>query len=331
MRIVHRIYNSISSMKTGLVILLLIGLASAAGSTILPETFFKTTIFELLLLMLLLNMLLCTLRRFSQTYKMLFKKAGSKVWFRQIGILLLHLGIVLILVGGILNTTIGQENRIHIINGETADISEALDVKDPFSIQLHEFRIDFNNDGSPSQYVSEVTVMDEGQAVKDVSISVNNPLSYQGVKAYQTSFGYLIKAEYTDQNGKQKQDSVTEGDIIRPGGTNKVVKVYRYIPNFDPQHGMTSVTMRPDNPHVVYSVYENDMLLGVGAAPLNEQVILEENVQLLFTSVEPYSILTVKSDPGLPLVLTGGITLMLGVCLALLAAPVRKKKLNQDV
>lgn len=330
MRIVQQIYSFISSMKTGLVILLLIGLASAAGSTILPETFFKTTVFELLLLMLLLNMLLCTLRRFSQTYRMLSKRVGSKVWFRQAGILLLHLGIVLILVGGILYTTVGQEERIHILNGETADISEALDVKHPFSIQLHEFRIDFNDDGSPSQYVSEVAIMEKGQAIKDVSISVNNPLSYRGVKAYQTSFGYLINAQYTDQSGKQKSDRVIEGDIIEPGGTNKVVKVYRYIPNFDPQYGMTSVTMRPDNPHVVYSVYEDDMLLGVGAAPLNEQVTLEENVQLLFTSVEPYTILTVKSDPGLPLVLAGGITLMLGVCLALLAAPVRKK-LNQNV
>lgn len=330
MNTLRHIYNFISSMKTGLVLLLMIGLASAVGSSIMPDKFFQTAIFELLLLLLLLNMLLCTIRRFSQTYKVLINKAGSKVWFRQVGILLLHLGIVLILIGGVLNAAAGQEELIHIRNGEAVDISAVLDVKAPFSIKLHEFRIDFNDDGSPSQYVSEVTVLEQEKPVRTVSISVNNPLNHKGVKAYQTSFGYLINTEYTDQSGSLKQHSMVEGDIIRPAGTDRVVKVFRYIPNFDPHYGMNSVTMRPDNPHVVYSVYEDDKMLGIGAAPLNEPVILEENVELLFTDVEPYTILTVKSDPGLLLVLTGGITLMLGVCLALLAAPVRKK-LNQDV
>jgi cytochrome c biogenesis protein len=91
---------------------------------------------------------------------------------------------------------------------------------------------------------------------------------------------------------------------------------------------MNTVTLRPDNPRIIFSVYEGDKFLGVGAAAFNEPVEIDENVNVTFTGVEPYTVLEVKHDPGLPLVLAGGITLMLGVCLALLTAPGRKS--NND-
>ena len=95
---------------------------------------------------------------------------------------------------------------------------------------------------------------------------------------------------------------------------------------------MRSVTLRPDNPHIVFSVYQDDQLLGIGAAKFNEPTQIDENVYVTFTGVEPYTVLDVKSDPGLPLVAIGGIALMLGVCLAVLTAPVRKKKpLNTEL
>jgi hypothetical protein len=40
-----KIYRTISSMKTGLILLLLIALASALGSALLPDVFFNTVVF----------------------------------------------------------------------------------------------------------------------------------------------------------------------------------------------------------------------------------------------------------------------------------------------
>ena len=45
-----------------------------------------------------------------------------------------------------------------------------------------DFRIEFNEDGSPSQYVSEVTILEQGQKVDQAVISVNYPLNYQGLR-----------------------------------------------------------------------------------------------------------------------------------------------------
>ena len=83
----HKIYNFISSMKTGLFLLLLIGLASAIGSSLLPSTFFQTPLFELLLLLLLVNMILCTINRIKRNSRVLISNPGSRVWLRQLGII----------------------------------------------------------------------------------------------------------------------------------------------------------------------------------------------------------------------------------------------------
>lgn len=321
----HKVYNFISSMKTGLFLLLLIGLASAIGSSLLPSTFFQTPLFELLLLLLLVNMILCTINRIKRTSRVLISKPGSRVWLRQLGIISLHLGIVLILIGGLVYSTSGQNERIHLMSGDQVDMGQVLDIKHPFTIELDEFRIEFNEDGSPSQYISEVTVLEQGQEVEQVAISVNYPLNYRGVKAYQSSFGYLITTQYVAKNNTEKVEGFLEGQWLEPADTNRRIKIYKYIPNFNPEYGMASVSMRPDNPHIVFSVYEDNKLLGVGAAKINEPTQIDENVYITFSGVEPYTILDVKADPGLPLVMVGGIILMLGVCLALLAAPVRKK------
>lgn len=326
----QKIYSFISSMKTGLVLLLLIGLASAVGSSLQPDTFFRTPFFETLLLLLLLNMILCTVNRFKKTYSVILKPVGSKVWFRQTGILLLHLGIVLVLIGGIVNAGYGQNTTVHLLAGDQINMDKVLKLKHPFAIRLDEFKIEFNKDGSPSQYISEITILEDRQEIKSVAISVNHPLNYKGVKAYQSSFGHLVKAKYTAENREEKLGQFMEGETIQLANTKREVKIFRYIPNFHPAHGLTSATMRPDNPHVIYSVYEGDELLGVGAAKLNESTNIDEDADIVFTGVEPYTILQVKSDPGLPLVLAGGIAFMLGVCVAILAAPVKRKAVQAD-
>lgn len=326
----YRFYSFISSMKTGLFLLFLIGGTAAVGSSVLPDTFYQIPVFKLFLLLLLINMTLCTYNRIKLTSRVLLKRPGARVWFRQLGILTLHLGIVLVLVGGLIYATSGQNERIHMLAGDQVDMSKVLDIRHPFTLQLDEFRIEFNEDGSPSQYISQVKVLEQGHVTDQMEISVNYPLNYHGVKAYQTSFGYVVQAAYVDKNSVEQSERFFEGEWLQPGGTDRRVKIFKYIPNFNPAYGMHTVTLRPDNPHIIISVYENDELLGIGAAKLNEPTEIDENIFVTFTGVEPYTILEVKSDPGLPLVLIGGVALMLGVCLAILAAPVRKRVRSTD-
>jgi ResB protein required for cytochrome c biosynthesis len=321
-----KVYRSISSMKTGLVLLVLIGLASALGSAAMPAVFFNTILFKYMLVLLLLNMALCTINR-TIWFKSRFDKGQIKQdWPRQIGMISLHAGIVLILLGGTIYVCYGQSSQISILTGDTVDISQVMKVKTPFSLKLDEFKIDFNLDGSPSQYYSNVSVLEAGWTKASASVSVNHPLKYGDIKAYQQSFGYLVKVGYNNDSDSPVEDLLEEGDLLKLPGTARVVKIYRYFPDFDPAAGMNQTSMKPDNPRIIYSVYENNKLLGVGAAEFGEKVEIDTNTYVTFIGVKPFTVLKLKSDPGLPLVLGGGLLFMLGVSLSLLSTPVHRKK-----
>jgi cytochrome c biogenesis protein len=320
-----RIYRFLSSMKTGLVLLGLIGVMSAIGSGVMPDIFFQTPLFKLPLLLLFLNMALCTANQVAgYLNRRLTGRGKNRTWFRQVGILLLHAGVVLILVGGAVNSTQGQTDRISIVEGDIVDVAGLLRTAEPFSLKLDKFAIEFNPDGSPSQYRSYVTVLAGDKEAKAYNISVNHPLKYGGVKAYQESFGYLVNVEVADGTGEKQEKTLPEGEFLALSGTERTVRVYRYIPNFDPEYGMNTRTLRPDNPRIIYSVSEPGKLLGVGAAAFGERVEIDDNIYVKFNGVQPYTVLKLKSDPGLPLAGAGGLMLMTGVCLALIFSPGRK-------
>ncbi|MEA1960557.1 MAG: cytochrome c biogenesis protein ResB [Bacillota bacterium] len=320
-----KIYHFISTMKTGLMLLVLLGLAAAMGRVIFPDSFSHAILFKMLLLLLLINMTCCTINRIIW-FKSVFIYKRRKGFLKQFGILLLHAGIVLIMIGGVIFSCYGGSEQIQIVKHETKDISHVIKTNQvkPISMHLDDFKIEFNDDGSASQYYSFLTLLEDGQTKEKAVISVNHPLNCGGVKAYQMSFGYKVKVKHINSEGMETEDLFNEGDVLKIPGTERVVKIFRYIPNFDPAHGMTSITMRSDNPRIIFSVYENNNLLGVGAVEFGERVEIDNNVFAVFTGVEPYTVLCVKSDPGLPMVLSGGVMFMLGVCLALLTSHSKK-------
>lgn len=324
MSALRKIYRFVSAMQTGLVLLALIGTVSALGSALRPDAFFNTPLFKLLFFLLFLNITSCTVNRLCQ-FKRRFLKGfqDRRGWLRQFGMLLLHAGAVLVIVGGAVYAFYGQQAVINLAEGETVDVSGLVKGQRPFALRLNEFEIEFNQDGSPSQYFSQVAVLDDSAVVKEYSLSVNHPLRCGGVKVYQESFGYLVKASSSTGAGREKEDSLTEGEVIQLPGTERVVKVFRYVPNFDPSYGMNSKTLRPDNPRVIFSVYEGNKLLGVGAAEFGERLEIDDATSVVFTGVEPYTVLKLKSDPGLPSAMAGGVMLAVGVLLAVFSRPSR--------
>lgn len=321
-----RFFKFVSSMTTGLVLLALIGIASAVGSSLWPENFFQAWSFRLLLLFLFINMALCTINTSTRFFRHWAKISQNwKILFRSTGLLMLHAGIVLILIGAGLYSYLGHSVHVSILQGDTVEINKVLPVDNRFSLKLQSFSIDFNADGSPSQYYSELEVLEAEKTAFTKTVSVNHPLVYKGVKAYQNSYGYLTAVVVRDGNAAQKTVLAQDGDFIQFVDTTRTVKVFKYIPHFDPELGLETRSMEPVNPRVVYSVYAGTELLGVGAAPFGEPISIDENVIVEFKQVRPYTVLTVKTDPGLPLVTTGGLLLMLGVCMVLFGPSARKK------
>jgi len=315
-----------SEMKTGLVLLILIGVSSALGSIIAPTTFYNLRGFQLLLFLLLLNMTLCVVRTLTGYIKQYNNRGAKQQYYpRKLGILLIHLGIIGILLGATLNVYYGQSTQIAILKGNQLDTADVITSKAPFMLQLDDFRVEFNPDGSPAQYYSDMTVLENGSIKEKGSISVNHPLQYKNIKFYQQDYGYVVKGKYTNDKGKEIKAQLAEGSILEIPGTKRVMKVLQYAPDFDPNRGLNQTTGSADNPRIIFSVSENNQLLEIGAARFNEKIDIDNNTAMYFIGVEPYTVLKVKSDPGLPLTFTGGLMFIWGLALTLLSKPVNVK------
>lgn len=317
MQMIKKLYHLMASMNCGLFLLLLLGLSAALGSAFLPALFFKTRLFIGLLILLSLNLSLCTLNQLIKLGRILSLRPKLRPGLvRRIGLVMLHAGMVMIIAGAILYAYCGQGTQISLCRHESVDVSRVMSVKEPFTMYLDEFKIMFNKDGSNAQYYSYITVLKNGKPQQKSCISVNQPLHWGGIKAYQMSFGYRVKVQASSAAGGQDERLYKEGEFLHIKESPYRLKIYRYLPDYDPALGMTSRTMQPNDPHIIFSVYKNDQLKGVGAVRLGESVKLDDKNHVVFSGVEPYTVLKLKSDPGMPLVLTGGLVLMLGLALS---------------
>jgi cytochrome c biogenesis protein len=304
-------------MNAGLVLLALIGILSAVGSSV-SDIFFQTKFFRFLLLLFSVNVILCTYNRLHWFFKWknpIFKQ--PRLFIRSIGLIILHGGIILILLGAGIYSFLGETARLSLLEGDTADIGKMVETKEPFSLKLNDFTIAFNDDGSAAQYYSRLEIIEAGKAIHRQIISVNHPLAHSGIKAYQSSYGYLADTLVEEGNSNSKAVLAQDGDFITFNSTKRTVRVFKYFPDFDKKLGLESKSLKPDNPKVVYSVYEGTKLLGVGAASFKERIKIDDNAYIIFQQVRPYTVLTLKSDPGLPLAAVGGMLLMLGICITI--------------
>lgn len=99
-----------------------------------------------------------------------------------------HLGLALVLFGGILGEACCTDAQIRVMaDGSEENIAFTANgevVQLPFSISLKEFRIGSYEDGvSPKQYTSVLS--SDG---KELSTSVNHPCRYKGYRIYQSGY-----------------------------------------------------------------------------------------------------------------------------------------------
>jgi len=323
MDILKRLYRACSSMKSGLVLLGSIGLVAAIGSVLSPKEFHQNLLFKALLLLLLFNMTLCSLNQLVKCNRS--KKLYDRITFRKVGLLILHMGVVLILLGGTLQSFSGERQKVAIQQGENIKIEWLNSNEETFLLLLDKFSVTYNSDGSPSQYYSSLSLFQAQKKVKQEIISINHPLAYQGSKIYLFDYGYLINVQAQSESGWTNKKTLAEGQTLSFPGTDKTINLLKYIPNYDPNYGMKSKTERPDNPRMMYTVSEGTNTSETKIAFFGERIEIAPEKTIQFKSLQPYAVFSVKYDPGLPFAAAGGAMLMLGACMTLFFVPINRR------
>lgn len=231
----------------------------------------------------------------QQEYKEGRLITGRKNSWGALGSPLLHISLVLIIAGSVIGG-IWSHSRYYEV--KVPGLAHITRDGFPFDLEVKRFSVQRYEDGSPRQYTSLLGVVTANQPVLEKAVSVNNPLHYQGVKVYQTAFGYSLQGAVRD--GVHSFDfEVEEGQRISLGGPARL-ELEIHWPR--------------------YIVYSKGIPFTMGIVELKKPVKLLDK-EVVITARTPYTGLEVKSDPGLPLVWAGFVLLLLALPVRLYIRP----------
>lgn len=222
--------------------------------------------------------------------------------------IIVHLSMLFILFGaffGFLNGYTAQEmvpehEYAHIQNLTAA--GRLSKVPQNLLIQVDKFHIDYNSNGTPSQYYSNVNVFKNNEKVSSEIIYVNKPLKYNDLFIYQTDWAI---------NGIRL---FINGNFIQIPMTNKFIA--------NNQKAWTgSLAINEKNYNFVIKQLNGNILLYDTNGNFIENITVGINFKLdnykaSVDSILVSSGLQIKSDSGIPIVYLGFFLLMISSLLS---------------
>jgi cytochrome c biogenesis protein len=233
----------------------------------------------------------------------------------KIGPIIVHIGIIIILLGGIWGTFTGFLAQEMVPSGETFQVKNIFEagplatsqVPKDWGVRVNRFWIDYTANGDIDQFYSDLSVINkEGKELDRKTIYVNEPLRYKGVTFYQTDWG-IAAVKVKINNSPIFQLPMAQLDTNGKGrlwGT--------WIPTkTDLSAGVSLVTRDLQGTMVVYDA-KGTLVSAVRAGmtiPIN-------GVNLKILELIGSTGLQIKADPGVPIVYTGFALLMAGVVMS---------------
>ncbi len=245
--------------------------------------------------------------------------------FSRFGPIITHISILIILIGGIIVSATGFKEYRKIPVGETIDVPNA-----EFQLRVDDFKVEFYPDlRTPKDFISKLTIIEDGIPVKTKDIEVNHPMKYKGIKFYQSAYGMIntLNIELS-KNIPQKEVigsfEIEEGKILELPELGIKIKVLAYIPDFviDNKGNIGSRSSQPINPAALLELYKDDELEirswhfknfpdfhGSKSTDYSMRFVSSESGRY-------YTELQISSDPGLPIIWVSALLMMLGLFLS---------------
>jgi cytochrome c biogenesis protein len=141
-------------------------------------------------------------RKTEDGQTMLFCQKGA--WTRT-GAYIVHVSILIIFLGGVIGAIGGFKGSMVIpetMERDRVALFGTQSFRDlGFTVRCNNFFVDFYPNGTPKDYVSSLTVIEDDREVLTREIRVNHPLKYRGITFYQSSYqsfqDFLITIENT--------------------------------------------------------------------------------------------------------------------------------------
>lgn len=233
----------------------------------------------------------------------------------RIGPIVVHIGIVIILAGGIWGAMTGFIGQEMVPSGENFAVQNIVDagpwaapqIPKDWSMRVNRFWIDYTPTGGIDQFYSDLSVLDkQGQEVKRKTIFVNEPLRYKGVTFYQTDWGI------SGIRVRLNKSPILQLPMAKLN-TNGQGRIWAtWIPTKpDLSEGVSLLARDLQGMLLLYDT--KGQLISTLRAGMSAEV---NGVTLKIEELIGSTGLQIKADPSIPIVYTGFALLMIGVVMS---------------
>ncbi len=253
--------------------------------------------------------------------------------FSVIGSLILHIGLLVIVGGGLIDKFGGEKTYLRLDKGESLPVFS----KD-FEVKLNSFELVRGEHGSIKDFLSHLSIFEGNNKILDKTIEVNDPLFYKGVFFYQSSYGTYsgavgkFKVNIKEIEGRKIDTLVYFNNLldtleILPGLR---LNISNFVSDFSidsKSKQVVSSSSNHKNPAIRLVLSKDEKVLGEGWLFKNfpdfhgkSKLIAAEFVDYENES-EYYTVLQASTDPGLSLKWIGIIMMSLGLIFVFYITP----------
>lgn len=241
---------------------------------------------------------------------------AQKGIFSRLGAYLTHLSILVIMAGAIVGNVFGYKAYVNIAEGtsvtqvSTRDGSQRIDLG--FEVRCDNFDVEFYpNSRRPMLYASDLVILKEGQEVYKKRITVNDPLMFEGIIFYQSSYGpagdaYVnVRATYGETGEATEVQAQLGRRVALANGYGLIVTDFTESDrNFGPAMRLQLIT--PDG------VRENPVVVWQNFPEFDERRGGDFKFAMLGFNQPYFTGLQVAKDPGVNIVWAGCIMMIIG-------------------
>ncbi len=158
---------------------------------------------------------------------------AEKGRWTRLGVYVVHSSILLLLLGSLIGSMFGFEGNVNITEGDTTRTIRLRATGEPynlnFGIRCDFFKVSFYDSGAPREYLSGLTLIENGKPILKQEIQVNSPLRYKGINVFQSSYGsaHPGAAELNflnNQTGMKYQKKAVFGqEVTLPENAGKII------------------------------------------------------------------------------------------------------------
>jgi cytochrome c biogenesis protein len=257
-----------------------------------------------------------------------FVLAGGKGAFSRFGVFTVHLGILLLIAGGLAGAVFGVRGYVEIAEGDSVNTMQFQGGKKaetlPFDIRCDRFTVEHYDDGAPKVFRSDLTFLEQGKIALQGALLVNHPIDFGGLRFYQSSYGVMpggrLALSYVRGDGKPTERETAVGDRFALSGGEGEVEVIRAEDDLMRMGPAVKLSVTSPRGNVQFWVFQNiERIKEANPGVLAQVPLMNPGLfsPYLFSMQKKgerfYTVLQATRDPGVPLVAGGALLMIVGL------------------